>query len=57
MADGIIDKRLPKDRVIGTLKTLADQGANPSMLRTRKVQGISSAQAYQTKLIVDFLPQ
>jgi len=57
MTDSITNNISPKDRVIGLIKTLIDQGANPYMLRTRKVMGISSAQAYQTKMIVDFLPQ
>jgi hypothetical protein len=57
MADGIVDKRTPKDRIVGLIKTLIDNGSNPYMLRTRKVQGISSAAAYQTKMIVELLPQ
>ena len=60
MTDSITNNISPKDRVIGLIKTLIDQVANPynlHNLRTRKVMGISSAQAYQTKMIVDFLPQ
>ena len=56
MTDSITNNISPKDRVKSLIKTLIDQGANPYMLRTRKVMGISSAQAYQTKTIVDLLP-
>lgn len=58
-ADGISGNRTPKDKVISLLQSILDVGYRPYDLKTRGGgrSGISSAVAYQTKAIVNLLPQ
>ena len=58
-ADGFVDKRTPKEKVIGLLQGILNVGYRPYDLKTRGGgrSGISSAAAYQTKAIVDIIPQ
>jgi len=53
------DKRTPKERFISMLTSILNSGYQPYMLKTRGGgrSGISSAAAYQTKALVDLLPQ
>jgi len=54
-----VDKRTPKERFISMLTSILNSGYQPYMLKTRGGgrSGISSAAAYQTKALVDLLPQ
>ena len=57
--EDIVDKRTPKERFIAMLTSILNIGYQPYMLKTRGGgrSGISSATAYQTKALVDLLPQ
>ena len=57
--DGVVDKRTPKERFVAMLTSILNVGYQPYMLKTRGGgrSGISSATAYQTKALVDLLPQ
>lgn len=55
----IVDKRTPKERFIALLTSILNTGHRPYDLKTRGGgrSGISSATAYQTKSLVELLPQ
>ena len=57
--EDITDKRTPKERFVAMLTSILNVGYQPYMLKTRGGgrSGISSATAYQTKALVDLLPQ
>jgi hypothetical protein len=59
MNEDFEDKRTPKERFISMLTSILNSGYQPYMLKTRGGgrSGISSAAAYQTKALVDLLPQ
>jgi len=59
MREDITDKRTPKERFVAMLTSILNVGYQPYMLKTRGGgrSGISSATAYQTKALVDLLPQ
>lgn len=59
MQEQITDKRTPKERFVAMLTSILNTGYQPYMLKTRGGgrSGISSAAAYQTKSLVEILPQ
>lgn len=55
MADGFVDSRTNKDKVISWLKDLTNSRVSSTMLKTRAGQGISPATAYKTKMLIDYI--